>query len=296
MQDQLIKGIFNNGNILIYVATSTNLVEAARQAHDLWPTSSAALGRTLTMGAILGKTLKNDGEKITIQINGGGPIGTILVDANRQGDVRGFVGDPHLAMTYQENGKLAVGTAVGKDGYLKVSKDISLKSEFTGTVALVSGEIGEDFAYYFSLSEQTPSAVSLGVLVANDNSVLAAGGILLQLLPGATDIDSKLAENIVANLPPVSSLVASGNSALDIINSLKQEINILETSSIRFYCDCSKERFQQSLKVLELSDLKEMIDDVTGTEVVCNYCNKHYHFTQKELEEIYHEKLADQKH
>lgn len=293
MKDQLIKGISKNGNILFYVATTTNLVEKARVSHDLWPTSCAALGRTLTVGAMLGKMIKSEKEKVTIQINGGGPIGTILVDADDKGNVRGFVGDPHLTMTYSASHKLAVGEAVGTNGYLKVIKDISLKSDFTGTVALVSGEIGEDFAYYFTVSEQTPTAVSVGVLVNDDNTVLSAGGLLIQMLPNATEEDTLMAENIIKQLPPVSSLVKDGLSALDILNSLAIEINILEESDLQFYCGCSKEKFYHSLKVLDLKDLKEMVADKAGAEIICNYCSTHYHFSEKELEEIYYAKLGN---
>ena len=199
MKDTLIHAISANGHIRVLTCTSTQLAEQARKQHNLWPTSAAALGRVLTITAILGSMLKTEKEKVTVQINGGGPIGTIMADGWANGDVRGFVGDPEIYLKYNDTGKLAVGTAVGKDGYLKVIKRMNMKNDFTGQVALVSGEIGEDFAYYFTISEQTPSAVSLGVLVDTDNSVMASGGILIQMMPEATEDDIKLAEATVAN-------------------------------------------------------------------------------------------------
>ena len=189
MKDGLIKALACDKRVRIYLCATTALVDEARKRHDLWPTASAALGRTLSVGVMMGSMLKSDKEQLTIQINGNGPIGTIMVDAYSDGHVRGFVGEPHVHYQYNDTGKLAVGIAVGKDGYLEVIKDFGMKDNWSGKVALQSGEIGEDFAYYFTVSEQTPSAVSLGVLVNPDHQVQAAGGLLIQMMPDATEED-----------------------------------------------------------------------------------------------------------
>lgn len=296
MKDLLVKATLNEGRIRVFVCTTTNLVEKARVAHDLWPTSCAALGRTLTVGTMMGTMLKNRDEKITIQINGGGPLGTITVDCYHDGHVRGFVGDPHVQMTYNDTGKLAVGTAVGKEGYLRVIRDIRLKDDFTGTVNLVSGEIAEDFAYYFTVSEQIPTALSLGVLVDTDNSVLAAGGILIQMMPSATEEDIAFAETIVSQLKPVSELVAEGKDSYDIITSLAEDVRIIGVQDIGFECHCSHEHFLESLAVLQPEEIQTMIDEDHGCEVVCNYCNSKYQYTEAELKGLLDDKVAHWKH
>ena len=197
MTDYIVRATAADGQIRAFAAYTKDVVEEARKRHDCWPTAAAALGRVLTIGSIMGSMQKNQDEKLTIQINGGGPIGTILVDCFPDGNVRGFVSDPHVHMTYNDTGKLAVGIAVGKEGTLKVIRDLGMKDDFAGTVNLQTGEIGDDFAYYFTVSEQTPSAVSLGVLVDTDNSVIAAGGLLIQMLPDAIEEDIEKVEAIV---------------------------------------------------------------------------------------------------
>ena len=286
MKDKLVKAVACEGRIRILACTTTNLCEVARTDHDMWPTSAAALGRVLSMGCMLGSMLKTDEEKVTIQINGNGPIGTIMVDAYANGTVRGFVGDPHIHMTYNDTGKLAVGTAVGTDGFLKVIKDLNMKNDFTGQVALQSGEIGDDFAYYFTVSEQTPSAVSVGVLVDTDNSIKSAGGILIQMMPDATEEDIELAEKAVSNLRPVSSLVMEGKEAKDLACDLFENVQILEERELCFKCDCSKDRFMGALSTLDLQDLKEMKEEDHGCEITCQFCSKQYHFTEDELQSI----------
>lgn len=185
MKDYLLKAVACNEHVRIYICSTTALVEEARTRFDLWPTASAALGRTLTVGSMMGSMLKSDKEQLTIRINGGGPIGTVLVDAYSDGHVRGFVSNPHIHYQYNDTGKLAVGIAVGKEGTLEVIKDMGMKENWSGAVALQSGEIGDDFAYYFTVSEQTPSAVSVGVLVDTDNHIISAGGLILQMMPDA---------------------------------------------------------------------------------------------------------------
>ncbi len=291
MKDQLVKAIAHSGNIRIFVSTTTNLVEEARQRHDCWPTSAAALGRVLSVATMMGGMLKSSHEKITIQINGGGSIGTILVDAYSDGTVRGFVGDPHIHLVYNDTNKLAVGTAVGKEGYLRVIKDISLKNDFTGTVALVSGEIGEDFAYYFTVSEQTPTALSVGVLVEEDNHVSAAGGVLIQLMPSATEEDIVACEKVISSLRPVSELVSENMDAQMIAKSLFEDIEILSVEDLAFKCDCNKDRMQDALMTLDVKDLKEMKQEDHGCEVSCQYCNTQFWFDEATLDEIIQSKV-----
>ena len=187
MKDTLVRAITPNQHVRILAATTTHMVETARRQHDLWPTSAAALGRMMSVTAILGSMLKSEKEKVTVQINGSGAIGTMMADANCKGEVRGFVGDPHQYLVYNDTDKLAVGLVVGNNGYLKVIKDMGLKDQFAGQVELVSGEIGDDFAYYFTVSEQTPSAVSVGVLVDTDYSIKSAGAMILQIMPDALE-------------------------------------------------------------------------------------------------------------
>ena len=287
MKDTLVKALAHEGRIRIYVCTSTNLVQEARDLFDLWPTSCAALGRTLTMGAMMGSMLKSDHEKLTIQIKGDGPLKNILVDAYYNGRVRGCVGDPEVQLIYNDSGKLAVGLAVGSEGFLRVIKDVNLKTEFTGTVKLVNGEIGEDFAYYFTKSEQTPSAVSVGVLVhENEEVVLAAGGLIIQLMPDATEEDIVACEALMKELSPISSLVVEGKDSSTIALSLFPDVEILEERDIYYHCGCSREHMYEALAVVQKEELQAMMEEDHGCEIVCNYCNSHYRFSEEEIKNL----------
>lgn len=286
MNDILVKAIALNGKVRIYATRTTNLCEQARLQHDLWPTSQAALGRIMSIGVIMAGMLKNDDDKIMIQINGNGPIGTCMVECKRNGDVKGFVGDNEIYLKYNDNNKLAVGLAVGTDGYLKVTRSMGMKVDFTGQVALQTGEIGDDFAYYFTVSEQTPSAVSVGVLVNTDYSCLAAGGLLIQIMPDATETDIEQVEKVVASLQPISSLIRDGQTPQEILKGLFDDVEILEEHPVQWHCDCSKDRFKAALTTLKESDLEEMISEDHGCQVKCEYCNKTYDFSEDELKFI----------
>lgn len=272
--------------VRIFCADTTRVVETARLQHDLWPTSSAVLGRVMSIAGIMGSMLKNDDEKIIVNINGGGPVGTVMVEAKGNGDIKGFVGDNEIYLKYSSTNKLAVGLAVGTNGYLSVSKDLGLKDSFTGKVALQTGEIGDDFAYYFALSEQTPTVVSLGVLVDTDNSIKAAGGLLIQLMPGVSEEVISEVEKITANLKPISNLIEEGLSAEDIIFKYFPDAVIYTKKEIRWHCDCSRDRFKGALTTLPIEDLNEMITLDHGAEVKCEYCNTKYKFTEDELKTI----------
>ncbi|MFV0381135.1 MAG: Hsp33 family molecular chaperone HslO [Breznakia sp.] len=292
MKNQLLKAVACEGRVRLCICDTSGLVDHARKIHDLWPTASAALGRVLSVASMMGANLKSDHEKINIIINGGGPIGSIMVDAYYGGNVRGFVAEPHVHYQYNDTKKLAVGVAVGSNGFLEVIKDFGMKENFGGKVALQSGEIGDDFSAYFLMSEQIPSVVSLGVLVDSDHSVLASGGLLMQLLPEAKEEDIRYVEKRIKTLAPMSKLIHEGNSLEDIANQLFEDVKILQIKSMNFVCDCSKEKTGNALRLLNVSDLEVMIKEDKGAQVSCQYCATTYAFTEDELKMI----LASKEH
>lgn len=286
MEDQLIKALACEGRVRIFICSATQLCEEARRRFDLWPTSAAALGRTLIVGSMMGSMLKSEQEQLTITINGGGPIGTIMVDAYSNGNVRGFVSDPHILLQYNDTGKLAVGTAVGNQGTLSVIKDLHMKENWQGTVALQSGEIGDDFAYYFTASEQTPSAVSLGVLVDTDQSIIAAGGFIIQMMPDATEKDITASEQLIARLAPISQMIRESESLEGIVHSFYDDVKILQTRSIAFHCPCDKAIMKRVLTTLSKKERMAMIEEDHGCEITCNFCNERYYLSEQELRDL----------
>lgn len=286
MKDYLVKALACEERVRIYICASTQLVEEAKNRFDLWPTSAAALGRTLSAASMMGSMLKSAQEQLTIRINGGGPIGTILVDAYHDGHVRGFVSDPHIMLQYNDTGKLAVGTAVGTNGYLEVVKDLNMKENWSGTVALQSGEIAEDFAYYFTASEQTPSAVSLGVLVNPDNTIQAAGGMIIQMLPDAKEEDIVKIEQALSRMKQMSTMINESESLEEILHTYFDDVRILSTQDICFQCHCDRATMKRALSTLSKEDRKAMIEEDHGCEITCNFCNEHYHFDESELLEL----------
>ena len=293
MTDKLVKGLIRNKKVRVYLCKTTDLCELARVKHDLWPTSLAALGRVLSVTAILGGMLKNDDEKVTVHINGNGPIGTIMTDGYKDGHVRGFVGDPHLMLVDNHTNKLAVGVIVGKDGYLRVIKDTGLKDDFAGTVKLISGEIGEDFAYYFTVSEQIPTAVSVGVLVDEKNSVIAAGALVIQMMLDANEDDIVYSEELIKDIGPISQQILNQQDVSKLAIKLFKDIEILEETELSFRCDCSLEKMYSALITLSSKDIQDMIDQDHGCEIVCQYCGKKYYFNEDKLKEIIVEKAVN---
>lgn len=283
MRDYLIKALACEGRVRIYICSSTSIVDEARKRFDLWPTASAALGRVLTVGSMMGSMLKSDQEQLTIKINGNGPIGTVMVDAYHDGHVRGFVSEPHVHYQYNDTGKLAVGIAVGKEGCLEVVKDLHMKENWKGVVALQSGEIGDDFAYYFTASEQTPSAVSVGVLVKEDHSIISAGGLIIQMLPDALEEDILKIEQVLAKLEPMSTLVKDKADLESILHSMFDDIQILTTQDIEFKCHCSSSTMKRALSTLPKVERMAMIEEDHGCEITCNFCNERYQFSEQEL-------------
>ena len=282
-EDYLVKALAFNQEVRIYASRTTNLVEKANQIVAAYPTAAAAVGRVLTVTAMMGCMLKGK-ETVTIRINGGGPIGLILADANASGQVRGYAANPRVHFQYA-SGKLNVGMAVGTDGDLYVTKDLGLKDYFTGQVPLQTGEIGDDFTYYFAQSEQTPSAVGLGVLVSPENVVLAAGGFIIQVMPNASEATLVALEQALATIKPVSDMVDEGMTPEEIIETLvgSSDYKVLETVPLAFECNCDKEKFIPGLVSLGNEELDEMIDEDGGAEAVCHFCQQRYQFTADEL-------------
>ena len=285
MKDYLVRGIVNSKNCRVFACSTTQLLEEARQKHGLWPTASAALGRMMSATFMLGAMNKNK-EKMTVTINGGGPIGTMLATTNSDGKIKAFVGEPQVHYTYNDTGKLAVGVAVGNQGTLQVIKDMGLKEPFVGTVPLQTGEIGDDFSYYFMVSEQIPSVVSLGVLVDDTNEILSSGGFIIQLLPDATEEDIAYIEDKMKDFPPVSSLIHEGKTPEEILKMVFDDVEILDSQDLFFECDCSKEKMSQTLMTIGKDEIQSMVDEDHGCEMICHFCNTKYQFSEDELKEL----------
>ncbi|MCA0989546.1 Hsp33 family molecular chaperone HslO [Guptibacillus algicola] len=287
MNDYLIKALAFDGNVRAYAISSTEMVAEAQRRHTTWPTASAAMGRAMTASTMMASSLKGQ-EKITVKIEGGGPVGAIIVDADAEGHTRAYVSNPHVHFDLNEQGKLDVASAVGRDGFLSVVKDIGMRDKFTGQVPLVSGELGEDFTYYLVTSEQVPSSVGVGVLVNPDNTILAAGGFMIQLLPDAAEETIKFIEKRIQNIPPISKLIEQGYSPEEILAELlgEENIKILDKMPVSFECSCSKDRFANGIIGLGKEEVHKMIEEDGEAETVCHFCNAHYHFSKKELTEL----------
>jgi molecular chaperone Hsp33 len=290
VSDYLIKALAYNGQIRAYAVNSTETVGEAQKRHYTWPTASAALGRAMTAGVMMGAMSKGD-DKITVKIEGGGPIGVIIVDSNAKGEVRGYVTNPQTHFDLNEHGKLDVRRAVGTEGTLTVVKDLGLRENFSGQVPIVSGELGEDFTYYFVASEQVPSSVGVGVLVNPDNTILASGGFIIQLLPGTDESVIEELEKRIQSTPPISKLIQQGLTPEEILTSLLGEgnVKILEKMPIQFKCNCSKERFGAAIISLGKEEIRDMIEQDGHAEAQCHFCNNKYQFSKEELEELLEE-------
>jgi molecular chaperone Hsp33 len=288
MNDYLIKALAFDGQIRAYSVSSTEMVGEAQQRHDTWPTASAALGRAMTATTMMGMMLKGEDNKITVKVEGGGPIGVIIVDSNTKGETRGYVTNPHTHFELNSKGKLDVARAVGKEGFLSVLKDIGMREKFTGQVPLVSGELGDDFTYYFASSEQVPSAVGVGVLVNPDHSIKASGGFIVQVMPNASDAIIDLLEERINAIPPISRLIEKGLTPEEILFELlgEDQVRILEKSPVQFKCTCSHERFGQAIVSLGEQEIREIIEEDGQAETNCQFCNATYVFSKEELETL----------
>lgn len=286
MSDYLVRALAFNGTIRIYAVNITETVREAQRRHQTLPAATAALGRAMAVAAMMGAMLKGR-ESLTVKVTGDGPIGEILVDANAIGEVKGYVANPDVHFQYPD-GKLNVQAAVGTNGEITVIKDLGLKDFFISSVNLISGELGEDFTYYFAKSEQTPSSVGCGVYVDTDNSVLSAGGFIIQVMPGATDETITTLENILKSIKPVSQMLYEGYKPEDIVKAICQDndYQIISKLDIKFVCNCSKERFAEGLASLGKDEVQKIIEEDHGAEVVCHFCKERYYYTENELQEI----------
>lgn len=287
-KDSIIKFLAYDGRVSIVCANTTNLVEKARITHDLSPVATAALGRTLTICSIMANNMKEKKNKLTVQIKGNGPLGGIVVVANNEPKLKGYVQNPIVDIPLNKNGKLDVGTAVGKDGFLNVIKDIGLKDPYVGMVPLVSGEIAEDFTNYFMISEQTNTAVALGVLV-NKDGVKRSGGYVVTPMPDATEDDLFILENRIKEAKPISQMLDENMTLKEIAIDITGDVNvkIIEENIVPVYeCDCSKEKIEKGLIAIGKEELQDIIKTQENIETVCHFCNKKYHFEKAELEEL----------
>jgi molecular chaperone Hsp33 len=290
MTDYLVKALAFNGEIRAMAVRTTDTVTEAQERHDTWRAATAALGRTLTGSLLLGAMHKNE-EKLTVKIQGDGPLGAIVVDADSKGNVKGYVKNPEVNLAPNALGKIDVRGAVGANGTFSVVKDLGLKEPITGQVPIVSGEIAEDFTYYLANSEQVPSAVGLSVLVdkdSEDDCVKAAGGFMIQVMPGASEETLVEIEKRLAEIPQVSNLLDAGETPEKILERLlgKENVEILEIMPVQYYCDCSKERFASAIITLGEAELTQMIEEDEGAEAVCHFCGEKYQYSAAELKEL----------
>lgn len=288
MKNEIKKFLAYNGRVSITCAMTTELVDEARKIHDLTPVSTAALGRLLTMATIMGSDLKDEEDNITLQIKGNGPIGTMVAVVNGDMKVKGTVGNPYVDIPLNEFGKLDVGMAVGNDGFLNVIKDLGLKKPYIGIVPLSSGEIAEDFARYFTESEQTKSAVALGVLV-NKDGVKSAGGYLVSAMPDATDEDITNLEKNIFEAGAISRMLDEGLSLYEIVRKITgdKDVKIIqENIDAKYECDCSEEKMKKALSTIGKKQLKEILEEDGKAEMTCHFCNKKYTVSKEELENM----------
>ena len=287
MNDYIIRATAANDQIRAFAAVTTEMVETAREHHNTSPVATAALGRLLTAGAMMGSMMKGEKDVLTLQIKAGGPLQGITVTADSQGNVKGYVGNPDVCIPANSKGKLDVAGAVGP-GFLTVIKDMGLKEPYSGQVMLQTCEIAEDLTYYFATSEQVPSAVGLGVLMNKNNTVRQAGGFIVQLMSFAEeDVISKLEQN-VQKINSVTNLLEEGHTPESLLEKVLEgfDVQINEKMDTRFHCNCSKERVEKALISIGRKELNEMIQEGKPIEMNCHFCNTNYNFTVEELKEI----------
>ena len=288
MADQIIRVLAKNAPVKASVITARDMVERARQIHRTLPVATAALGRTLMAASMMGNQLKEDNGSVTLRIKGDGPLGGITAVADSAGNARGYVVNPAVDLPLKGPAKLDVGSAVGRDGSLTVIKDLNLKEPYVGTVPLVSGEIAEDITSYFAESEQIPTACALGVLVDVDQSVLCAGGYLIQLLPGADDAAISAIERGIERVGPVTEALRGGLDARGLVEQVLSEFELEELSAepVEYRCYCSRDRVTRALISMGREELEALISEQGRAELTCQFCDKVYHYTKEELEAL----------
>lgn len=288
MSDYIVRATAGNGSIRAFCATTKELTEYARACHNTSPVVTAALGRLLTAGAIMGSMQKGENDILTLQLRGAGPMKGITVTADSKATVKGYPIVADAMLPPNSVGKLDVSGAIGV-GLLTVIKDLGLKEPYTGQVELISGEIAEDLAYYFTISEQVPSAVALGVLMEKNNTVKQAGGLIIQILPGASDEQISALEERLAVMPSMTSMLEAGKTPEQILEDILGDLNlnILDVIPTKFECNCDKERVEKVVISLGRKELQSIINDGEAIELKCHFCNKAYNFTVDELKELY---------
>ena len=289
MRDEIVRAMTGDGYVKAVAITGRDLVERARNIHTLLPMATAALGRALLGASMMGDMLKEQKGSLTLQIKGGGPLGTILAVSDCEGNVRGYVQNPHVELIEKYPGKLDVGAAVGDErGTLTVIKDIGLKEPYVGSIGLFSGEIADDLAMYFVESEQIPTACARGVLVGTDQSVTSAGGYLIQLLPGASEEIITKIEAGVRKLGPVSAALEGGLDGEGLLRAVLSEfeLEILEKHPVEYRCYCSRERVSRALVSMGRAELSSLIEEQGQAELTCQFCDRVYHYSKEELEEL----------
>ena len=288
MADKLTKAVTKNGLIRIYAVNSKGIAEAARKFHSTMPTGTAALGRLLTGAVLMGAMLKDENTSLTLQMHGDGPLGRVMAVANSEGDVKGYVENPLAELPLNHLGKLDVGGAIGRNGYLSVVKDMNMKEPYSGQVPIQTGEIGDDLAFYFAQSEQVASLIAFGVLVDRDYSVKQAGGFIVQIMPDCDEFNLKKFEKAAEGLSSVTAMLEEGLSNEALIRRVMQdfEIEILEEKEVGYHCDCCDERMQRAIVSLGKKEIQDIIDEQGEAEIVCQFCNKGYRYDKTALEDM----------
>lgn len=288
MEDSIVRAISSDGMVQAAAIYSRNLTERARQIHKTLPVATAALGRALAGTSMMGNALKGQGASLTLQIKGGGPLGTVLAVSDNEGNVRGYVTNPQVELPLRADGKLDVGGAVGHEGTLTVIKDLHMKEPYVGTIDLLGGEVAEDIAGYFVESEQIPTACGLGVLVDRDQSVKSAGGYLIQLLPGATEDTIVKVEGGIMAAGPVSALLERDPDPERLLRTVMSDfdLKILETQPVSYKCYCSRERVECALISLGRKELENMLHEQGGCQLSCQFCDTVYDFSREDLEKL----------
>lgn len=283
--DKLIHAMAKEGNVRIIAAETTALVNEAVKNHNTMPTATAAYGRMLTAGAMMGSMLKGKQDSVTVQINGGGISGGILVTGRSEGRVKGYIVNPDADMVHNDLGKLNVSGIIGLDGKLTVITDLGLKEPYVSSVPIYTGEIAEDLAYYYTVSEQTPSAVALGVLVDVDGSVMKSGGFIIQMMPGADEMLADLITYRLEEIPSLTTLLRDGNSILEVLQFIFEDMDlqVLTEGTPVLYCDCTRDRVEKAFISIGEEELTKLYDENKEEELVCHFCNTKYNFTHEDI-------------
>ena len=286
--DKLVRATAKEGQVRIIAAITTDLVNEGVAMHLCAPTGAAVFGRMLTAGTLMGTMLKSKEDSLTLQMDGGGEAKGVLVTAHADSSVKGYIGNPNVDLPANSKGKLDVGGAIGKDGFLRVIRDMGLKEPYIGQVPIYTGEIGDDLAYYFTVSEQTPSAVGLGVLVDTDMSIKAAGGFIIQMMPGADEFLADIITYRLEEIPSITEFITKGMSIEEILEFIFEdmELKIHEEVKPTYKCDCCRERVEKALISIGKKDLEELYNDEKTEEIKCHFCNKNYEFNHEDIGQL----------